>query len=125
MEDINGILEGHYYTISDGVRSQYVRASSVAKNDNLFVVFFDETLTPTFDLSKTYLYRTSATISQGAQGSGDMEESMFDFSSDVWQGESSSAAQTLTLATTQKNASKFTLTGDAGFTADGFFTLSA
>ncbi|MBR6888758.1 MAG: phage tail protein [Selenomonadaceae bacterium] len=126
VEDADGILEGHYYTISDGVRSQIVQVTSVAKNDNLFVVFFAEPLSYTFDLSKTYLYRTTATLGNGGSGgSGDVQDTTYDFSSTVYTGESSTASKALTLATNLKNADKFTLSGDYDFTTDNCFTIAS
>lgn len=124
VESLEGILPGHYYTISDGNRSQYLRASAVATNEGLCNVMFDEQITKTFKLSKTYLYRTTAKLSKtGGGGSSDETESTFapDFD---WQGIQSATNKTLTLKTTQSNRKNFELTGDAAFTSDGFFTLA-
>ena len=126
VEDISGIFEGGVYMISDGIRNQYVRVTSVAKNDDLYAVFFDRNLNASLDLSKTYLYRTTAYINNNrAIGSSDICDSTFNFSATVWQGASSSSTQTLSLNTSQKNEKDFYLTGDTAFNADDFFTIAS
>lgn len=123
VADVTGILEGHFYTVSDGTKNQTVRVNSIAKNGSLYVVVFSENLRYTFNLPKTYLYRSTGLISGGKlSGAGEMRESVFKFS-DVWLGESSSSEKVLTLSTTLANKKNFTLDGDFAF-ADGFFTLS-
>lgn len=124
VEDAKGILEGHYYTISDGVRKQYVQVQYVAKSEQSYTIVFTENLRYSFNLKKTYMYRSTGLIMDNKLGgAGDVRTSTFQFT-DVWRGESSSAEQTLAFATTIKNKSKFDLSGDFGFTADGEFTIA-
>ncbi|MBQ6298285.1 MAG: phage tail protein [Selenomonadaceae bacterium] len=124
VADAKGILEGHYYTISDGVRSQYVQVQSVAKSEQSYTIVFTANLRYSFNLRKTYLYRSTGLIMDSKLGgSGDVRSSTFQFT-DVWKGESSSAEQTLTFDTTIKNKTKFDLSGDFGFTPDGEFTIA-
>lgn len=124
VDSIEGILEGHYYTISDGSKSQYVRVQSLAHNDDLLEVIFEDKLKHTFNLNKCYLYRTTGLLTKGrAGGSGDVRSTMIRFA-DTWKGESSVSTSTLTLATTQSNAKNFTLSGDYSFTSSGEFTLN-
>ena len=123
VESVDGIIEGCRYTISDGVRSQEVRVTSIAKNDSLYVVMFADDLRYTFNLAKTKLYRSTGLIYDNKLGgAGDLRSSTYRFS-DVWQGAVADAAQTLTLATTQANAKNLSLSGDYAFTASGEFTL--
>ena len=125
VETLEGILEGHYYTLTDGVRSQYVQVRSLATNDDLNVVFFNQTLAYTFKLADTYLYRSTGLISdKTAGGAGDVRESMFNFSDFTWTGEVAAQESTLALRTTLANQSKFTLSGDWDFNADGMFTIA-
>lgn len=124
VADATGILEGHYYTLADGVRSQYLRVQYVAKNGNNYHIFFTERLKHSFTPKKTWLYRSTGLVMENKMGgAGDLRSTSYTFT-DSWQGESSSSEQTLTLKTQLNNASKFELSGDAGFTADGEFTLS-
>lgn len=124
VADAKGILEGHYYTISDGVRSQYVQVQYVAKSEQSYTIVFTENLRYSFNLKKTYMYRSTGLISNNKLGgSGDVRSSTFQFT-DVWKGESSSAEQTLAFDTSIKNKTKFDLSGDFGFTADGEFTIA-
>ena len=124
VEDVEGVLEGHYYTISDGVRSQYVRVKSIAKNDNLYVIFFDEPLSYTFNLAKTRLYRSTGLVYDNKiGGAGDVRSSTFRFF-DIWTGATSTASTTLNLTTTNANSANFNLTGDYAFTSAGEFTIA-
>ncbi|MBQ3444776.1 MAG: hypothetical protein IJG33_16210, partial [Selenomonadaceae bacterium] len=124
VESLDGIIAGHFYTISDGTRSRYLRSKAIASNDGLADVMFDEPINCTFNLNKTYLYRSTAVIEEGcAGGSSTQRESVFS-PGILWQGVSSSVVQTLTLNTSQSNAADFELKGDCAFAADGFFTLA-
>lgn len=124
VESLDGILVGHYYTISDGVRSQFSRVQSVATNAGLYDVLFAEPILSTFDLAKTYLYRTTAVVEAGrAGGASPIKESTFSLD-DVWQGVASTVVQSVALNTSQKNVANFDLTGSGVFNASGFFTLA-
>ena len=124
VSSLDGIREGLFYTVSDGLRDELVKVNGLVRNGNSLSVVLPDNIQKTFDLTKTYLYRsTGVVVDNHFAGSGDVQASVFDFSSDIWRGESSSTAQTLTLATNLKNAKNFTVTGDGTF-ADGFFTLS-
>lgn len=124
VEALEGIIAGHYYTISDGIRSAYVRSKALASNDGLFNVIFADNIPYTFNLDKTYLYRSTAIIEGGqASGSSAQKESIFapDF---LWQGISAATPQTLALNTSQSNIANFELSGSGTFDANAFFTLA-
>lgn len=124
VDSIEGLLEGHYYTISDGLKSQYVRIQSLSRKDDLLTVIFEEKVNQDYEQGKTWLYRTTGLLTEGsAGGSSDVRSTQVRFA-DEWKGESSTSTSTLTLATTQTNAKNFTLDGDYSFTANGEFTLS-
>lgn len=123
VESLEGVLVGHYYTVSDGSRSQYMRVRAVATNDGLCDVMFEEPFTKTFNLGKAYLYRTTGLILNGVlSGAGTVKETTLT-PGDVWTG-TTAAVQTISLATTQQNKSNFKLEGDCAFTDDGYFTLA-
>lgn len=123
VASLDGILAGSYYTLSDGNRSQFLRVQSVNSNEGLCNVMFEEPITKTFRLAKTYLYRTTGKIDGGLGGSGSEKETTFQ--PDVsWSGVASSVTKTLTLKTTQKTISNFELSGSGAFSQDGFFTLA-
>lgn len=124
VESLDGVLIGHYYTVSDGTRSQFLRVRAVATNDGLANVMFDEPITRTFNLAKTYLRRTTGKIKENLlEGSGNARESTF-APDDVWSGIQSSTTKTISLNTTQRNAANFELSGDYSFSSDGFFTVA-
>lgn len=124
VETLDGLLEGHNYVITDGgSHREYLRIQSLARNDNVNVVIFEQQLKSTFNLAKTYLYRTTANLLQKkAGGDGDIRSTLVRFPTE-WKGQSSTASATLNLTTTQSNVKNLTLSGDYAFTSDGFFTL--
>ncbi len=124
LDDWNGILVGHFYTISDGVRSEFVQCKSIAKNDDLVEVIFTDNFTKNFDLSSTKIFRSTGNILSGQLGADDdILEKVFTFD-DVWQGESTATEKILTLTTKNSTKKNFELDGDYSFTSDGFFTLA-
>ena len=123
VESLDGILVGHYYTLSDGNRSQFLRVQSLNSNDGLYNVMFESAVPSTFNLAKAYLYRTTSKIKTSMSGSGDEHETKF--APDIsWSGIASSTTKTINLKTTQANTSNFELSGSAAFDANGFFTLA-
>lgn len=123
VESLNGILVGHWYILSDGTHSRLLRVRAIATNDGLCDVMFEEPINLTFNLSKTYLYRTTAKVSENTLlDSADVKEKVFSFG-ETWNGVSASTSKTITLKTTQQKANNFELSGNYGFTADGFFTI--
>lgn len=124
VESLDGILIGHWYILSDGTNSKFLRVKAIACNDGLYDVMFEEPIERTFNLNKTYLYRTTGRVADGViTGATKVKEDNFSFH-ETWSGTSSSTPKTLTLTTTQKNAANFELSGDCAFTNNGFFTLA-
>lgn len=124
VETLDGLLEGHNYVLADTSHREYLRIQSLARNDNVNVVIFEQKINTTFNLKKCYLYRTTVTLLQNkVAGDGDLRSTLVRFPTE-WKGESSTATSTLKFTTTQSNAKNLTLSGDYAFTADGYFTLT-
>lgn len=124
VESLDGILIGHWYILSDGTNSKLLRVKAIACNDGVYDVMFEEPIERTFNLNKTYLYRTTGRVADGViTGATKVKEDNFSFH-ETWSGTSSSTAKTLTLTTTQKKVANFELSGDYAFTNNGFFTLA-
>ena len=120
-QTIEGIVEGAWYTISDGVRSEYVQVTSVARNitTNLYTIFFASDLTNTYNLKKTYLYRTTGLVTgQKVSGSGDVNNEFLTVKH-TFKGNRSTDTNTLTFAPALKN---ITYEGDANYTG-GIFSI--
>lgn len=125
LESDQGILAGCWYTISDGTRSEYVQIHSIIRNGDKFMVILEQYLNNTYDLTKTFLLRSTANVISGqAEGAGDIRGQQLTID-EVWRGTGGNVENVLTLDTTQKNSASFTVTGDGGYTPDGFFTLTA
>lgn len=125
LESDQGILAGCWYTISDGTRSEYVQVHSIIRNGDKFMVVLEQYLDNTYDLTRTFLLRSTANVLTGqAEGAGDIRSQQFTMD-EVWRGSGSNVENALILDTTQKNSTSFEVTGDGGYTTDGFFTLTA
>ena len=125
LESDRGVLSGHWYTITDGVNSEYVQVRSVARNGNTYAVFLEQELVYTYNVENTRLLRSTALISGGkAYGAGDLRGVVYQFD-EIFAGTGGNVATILQLDTSQKNSSAFTLEGDAAFTTNGEFTLTA
>ena len=124
VESLDGILIGHWYILTDGTHSKFLRVKALACNEGVFNVMFEEAIERTFDLSKTYLRRTTAKLADGVvTGASKVKENKFSFHEE-WNGTSSSTPKTLTLKTTQANAANFELSGEYAFDKNGYFTLA-
>lgn len=124
IETDNNILTGHWYTITDGSKSEYVRIKSVAKNSDVIIAIFESKLANTYDLTNTRLMRTTAWLTENqARGAGEIHSLKVPYSL-VWQGSGANVATTTTLPTTQANADLFDLSGEYGFTSAGEFTIN-
>ena len=129
VPNFEGILEGHYYTITDGRYSQYVQVQALANNGTANVIFFTQDLAYNFNLNKTKLCRTTATLSENmVGGSGRVKNKRLDFSADVWKGESSADETVLRMLVTEGSEHYAKGSGVRGtyadFTLDGCFTLT-
>lgn len=123
LQSDQNILCGSWYTISDGVNSEYVQVQSVNKNGSAYVVVVDRPLTCTYNLDNCYFMRSTSTIAQNsAQGAGDIRAVTQKFT-ETFSGAGANVLSELPLNTTQSKAAAFALTGDFAF-VDGFFTLT-
>lgn len=124
VSSLEGIRAGSWYQLSDGIRSELVRVKAVAKNTDKYVATLYDTIKETYDLTATYLYRSSVLTGGGqALGAGTVRNNRLAFNS-TWQGSSANQSQLITLNTTQSNSDAFDLEGNAAFDANGFFTLA-
>ena len=127
VETLDGILVGHYYEISDGMRYQYVRVRGIAKNatgDGALVVFFDSPITRTYNLAKTYLYRSTVPIVEtGLDATENLKEKVVKVN-ETYGGVQSGREYTLMAPFATESSNHFELSGDWAFTDDGKFTLA-
>lgn len=125
IESDRGVQVGSWYTITDGSRSEYVQVKSVARNGAAVIVILNQIIANTYDLTRTQLLRTSALVTDGqATGAGDIRTTTFNVN-ETFTGTGGNVETILQLDTTQSNAGNFVLSGDAAFSEDGYFTLTA
>lgn len=128
VESYDGILEGHHYTITDGVNSQYVQVKSLMSNSGEKAIVFYEDLEHDFDLSKTKICRTTGAISEGKLVSnGGTKDSVFNFFTFPWSGKV--AGEVILETPILAGSANYPLAdGDASkyvdYTSDDCFTLS-
>ena len=121
----NGVIQGAWYWISDGIHSEYIQIKSVIKNGTVYRVRTNQDLVYTYDLPSTRLYRSTSLISGSvAYGSGDRKGQIWTAPDMTWKGTGTDTAGTVALETTQAKASDYDIEeGSAAFTVDGFITF--
>lgn len=124
VENAEGLKTGAYFWISDGINQELIKVVSVMLNISGYHAKIETGLDYSYDAASTYLYRTTATISEGV-GYGTVDQRTH-----VWQpvgftGVEANIARTIPLDTSLKKANDFDVTGDGILTIDGFFTLEA
>lgn len=124
LADDTGLLAGSWYTLTDGVNSEFVQIVSIAKNAGTTTVNLASTIGHNYNIANTTLRRSTMTIDNGqAYGAGDVRSATFNFNQ-TWSGTAANNSTTLELTTTLANKAAFELEGDYAFTSDGEFTLA-
>lgn len=125
VESYDGLIPGYTYQITDGVNCEEIQIASAAYNVSGFYVRAKNELQYPYDLTSTYLYRTTGEISDG-KIVGTAEKKFIEYEgSNTFTGVQANIARTITFNTDLDNARAFTITGDGLLTDNGFFTLSA
>ena len=125
LTDGEGILAGSWYTLTDGVNSEFVQVVSVATSGDTVTAMLASNITKTYKIANTKLYRSTITIGDGeAYGAGDILSETFTYTR-VWSGVVANNSTTIELVTTLANKTAFELDGDWAFTSDGEFTLAS
>lgn len=104
VEDLSGVVVGANYVLSDGVKQEAVRVKSTATSGAQKRVMTENPVTQEYDLSKTYLYRSSVTILNGEAFAGGQSSETAWEPGETWTGQSVpggdvDSAQALTSAT--------------------------
>ncbi len=124
LADDTGLLAGSWYTLTDGVNSEFVQIVSVAKSGSTVTAILASNIANTYNLANTKLYRSTMTVGEGqAYGAGDILSETFTYTR-VWTGTAANNSTTLELTTTLANKAAFELEGDYAFTSGGEFTLA-
>lgn len=125
LESLDGLIEGSWYTIADGVRKEDVQIKSLTRGvgKNVYRVITNSEILNTYNVDDAFLYRsTSEVITGRATGSSDRRAVKWSPST-VWKGISAQASSVIALESTLDKADNFTLIGSTMFTANGFMTL--
>ena len=124
VANLAGLRVGSTYTIADGSKQEYVQIKSVIKNETTLRVILTNHLQNTYNINSTFLYRTTATISNNqAIGTGNSKNYSW-YPNEIWSGVNANVASTIKLETTQEKADEFDIDGDIAFTIDGLVTLN-
>lgn len=126
LESDENIIIGSCYWITDGIRQELIRADTVIRNGNYYVVLAEEPLQNTYIPDQTRLYRTTASLTnEGQTGGAGVVRGFAVNPSLIFRGVGGNVATSILLETTMKNADAFTVTDDGTFTAAGYFTLAS
>jgi len=128
---LQGIVEGSWYTVTDGVNQEQVQITSVIQNGSTLRAQLASNIVNTYNMATAMLYRSTAQIISGtvgqpgsgnAQGAGNQSASVW-APSTIWTGTIANSVVVAALLTTQANSGSFTITGNIAFDASGNVTL--
>lgn len=125
VESLDGITQGSWYWITDGILKEPVQVASMQNNDDLCRIITKSPIQNTYNIPTTMLYRSTAGVKDGmAIGSADRRAVTWNPSL-VWTGEGANTTSVVQLDSSLSKAGNFRTAGDAKFTADGYMTLDA
>ncbi len=127
VESLVGLMEGSWYTITDGIRKESIQVKSltcgVGGNDTTYRIIAYSDVVNSFNIDNTFLYRSTAGIKTGkVTGSADRRAITWNPSTD-WKGQGAQTSSLVELESTLDKAANFTLEGDYKFANGGFMTL--
>ena len=121
VESVNGINEGMWYWISDGINQEQIQIQGIISDGSNVAI--KATLQNTYVVANTNLYRTVAGVGSGvAIGSNDKRNIVWKPEID-WSGRVEQQTTTQWLSSTLSDEENFTLSGNAGFNLAGEITL--
>lgn len=124
VDSLDGIIVGASYYITDGNHLEEVQVKSCAKSGGVYRIIAMEPLANDYNMNATYIYRTTATITDGQAEAGSMQRAMVWKANKSWQGAPGSSTITIEMDTDLEHASDFNIDGDITFSADGMITLT-
>jgi len=65
LASLENVHPGESYTLTDGVNSEFIQVKSSSKNANVHRIVCKNDILHTYDLTKTYIYRTTAGLKNG------------------------------------------------------------
>ena len=113
VDNVDNVIKGETYTLSDGSFSQEEKqVKDVVKSSTTNRVVFTEPIANIYDPKTTFLYRTTAFITDN-KASGTGSNKLINWTpSLVWKGISGTQETTVMLDTSLANTSNFNITGD-------------
>ena len=123
VESLEGIMQGSWYWVTDGILKEPIQVGSMQNNDDLCRIITKTPIVNTYNIPQTMLYRSTAGIKNGrAVGSADRRAATW-APSVIWKGQGAETQNVVPLESSLSKATNFTTVGDAKFTADGYMTL--
>jgi len=128
---LQGIVEGSWYTVTDGVNQESVQITAVIQNGTTLRAQLANNIVNTYNTATAMLYRSTAQIIPGtvgilgsgnAQGAGNQSVSTW-APTTIWSGVNANNPVTASLTTTQANIASYTITGSIAFDVNGNVTL--
>ena len=123
VDDIEGLLPGSWYTLTDGVNSELVQIKTINRENGIYRVILKEPVKQSYLVSTARMYRTSAVINTGYAG-GTVQTKQSVWNADhTWYGLTSEAGIVVDGSLSTYDASQFIMDETIKATSDGYFRL--
>jgi hypothetical protein len=123
LDTLAGIIPGSVYTITDGIVSESVRVRSMSTENGIQRVILTAPVVNTYRLGDCRLYRTSASVEDGAAKGPAVTANKTWTLPGVWQGQGADVEYNVPLAVSVGNMGSYTVEGDIGIADGGLLTL--
>lgn len=124
-DNINGLLPGSIYTLSDGINSEYVQIRACENYNDSFKLYTVDTIKNTYSNNGTALVRTSAHITSEGASSSDTKK-VFSWTPNFsWTGQDADSDIPINLDLSIANSQAFILSGYAALNTSGYLSLGA
>ena len=127
VENLDGVILGSHYIISDGDQSETIVVKATSKNGSIYRIIASDVVKNTYNIPETKMYRSTAQISSSSKKviGSETKKVVENNPNFTWKGISANVASELSLNTTISNRNSFTVDGDGTFNSNGEITLQA
>ena len=121
--NIEGLIPGSWYLISDGLKSEYVQIHSVKCENGVHKIILENVIANSYNPADTKIYRTTCELDYNSASLPGAKKSLSWIPNFIWHGRNSIQDYELMLKSDTTNFDKFNFTGQINLDNEGYITL--